>query len=92
MTLKELAREFAAARARRTYDASMAIFQAWHTVRLWMGTKGRHGKLPDLASQMPGREFDAPRRQSMGQMRTALGVLAQQTGRPLMKNGKPVVM
>lgn len=81
MTLRELYREFAAARKRELRQARRDVTVAWHTVRLWVEVKGRK-RLPSLKSQLPK---DGPTRggQTGRQLRSMLGILSEQYGIPL---------
>jgi hypothetical protein len=78
--VRELFREFAAARLRAQDDHRRQITLAWHIVHVYVKTKANK-RLPGLKELL--RAADPPAPQTAPQMFAALQVLSQQYGIPI---------
>jgi hypothetical protein len=81
-TIRELFREFAAARLRRLDEENSRITLAWHGVRIY--AQAMHDKRVPKLTRLLIRE-GPERPQSAKQLVSALHVLSQQYGIPLRK-------
>ena len=82
LTLKELHWEFEAASERSRQEFERDTVQAFQTVKVWALTKAKK-RMPKLESLLPKSRREAHRRQTAGQMKTVLSVLAAQYGFPV---------
>jgi hypothetical protein len=80
MTIRELFREFAAARLRAEDDDRRSVTLAWHTVRIYIKTKANK-RLPSLQELL--RQTERPVKQTPRQMFVALSAVSQKYGIPL---------
>lgn len=91
--MKELYREFAAARLRYDDAVEMATLGAFQTVRVWALTKSKKGKMPDFKTLLPKAQPTgrSEGRQSHAQMEAMMHMLAARVGatvkNPRLKGG-----
>ncbi len=76
MTVRELYREFTAARQRQDDRIEELTFGAYQTVRCWVMTKNKK-KMPEFAALLPSKGKAA---QGTNELDTALHMLAAQYG------------
>lgn len=83
MTVRELFREFAAARLRAEDDDRRNVTLAWQIVRIYIKTKANK-RLPSIDELL--LHTQRPVKQSAKQMEGMLSVLSQKYGIPLRKS------
>lgn len=81
-TLRELFREFAAARARQQDQSTRDVVLAWQVVRVYVQTQNEK-RVPMLASLLPRDPSVVSAGQSYAEQRSALQVLSQMYGGPI---------